>query len=213
MNDAGTNDDAHSNDETKHARGEKGLPSRYSKLSSDVPDTPRDASVASTSSRLRRPGLPSRAGAVSQETRDQLRAARQRMYAALKRRAASGVSAEEQRWLDLRSARFASGESGESGESGVGTSARPRSFFASNGGTRAATTMVSDAIVAPPVRATNDDAATSGGRARAFEASETSSEARTRFAARASGRSARDAAVVSEDSTLDTTLEEEDPYL
>ena len=218
LNDAGTNDDAHSNDETKHARGEKGLPSRDSKPSSDVPDTPRDASVASTSSRLRRPGLPSRAGAVSQETRDQLRAARQRMYAALKRRAASGVSAEEQRWLDLRSARFASGESGESGESGVGTSARPRSFFASNGGTRAATTMVSDAIVAPPVRATNDDAATSGGRARAFEASETSSEARTRFAARASsrsasGRSARDAAVVSEDSTLDTTLEEEDPYL
>ena len=93
--------------------------------------------------------------------------------------------------MDLRSARFASGESGESGESGVGTSARPRSFFASNGGTRAATTMVSDAIVAPPVRATNDDAATSGGRARAFEASETSSEARTRCAARASGRSAR----------------------
>ena len=78
--------------------------------------------------------------------------------------------------------------------------------------------MVSDAIVAPPERATNDDAATSGGRARAFEASETSSEARTRFAARASGRrasgrSARGAAVVAEASTLDTTLEEEDPYL
>ena len=128
LNDAGTNDDAF---ETKHARGEKGLPSRYSKPSSDVPDTNGDASVASTSSRLRRPGLPSRAGAVSQETRDQLRAARAHVRRAPSRRAASGVSAEEQRWLDVGSARFASGESGESG---VGTSARPRSFFASNEG-------------------------------------------------------------------------------
>ena len=56
-------------------------------------------------SRLHRPGLPRTAAHVSQETRDELRQARQRMYAALKRRSASGVSAEEQRWADFSARR------------------------------------------------------------------------------------------------------------
>jgi len=222
---AGTNDAF----ETKHARhGEKGASRRDARVpSSDVLDDLDDTRAASAasasegsrdsrgSSRLRRPGPPPRAGAVSQETRDQLRAARQRMYAALKRRAASGVSAEEQRWMDLASARS---------EAGVGTSASASSsFFASNGATRRdATEIFATETVAPPAGATNGtNASSSGGRARdAFEASEASEASSerptTRFARQraTSGSGGRnDAAVVSEDSALDTTLEEEDPYL
>jgi hypothetical protein len=160
---------------------------------------------------------------VSQETRDRLRAARQRMYAALKRRAASGVSAEEQRWVDLASARSEASEASEASHPHVGTSASASgSFFASNGATtrRDATEIFATETVAPPAGATNDDPSSSGGRARvAFEASEASEASSerptTRFARqRATSRSGGpDAAVVSEDSALDTTLEEEDPYL
>ena len=224
--------------ETKRARrGEKGASRRDARVPSsdvldDLDDT-RDASVASASdgtrdsrgsSRLRRPGPPPRAGAVSQETRDRLRAARQRMYAALKRRAASGVSAEEQRWVDLASARSEASEASEASHPHVGTSASASgSFFASNGATtrRDATEEIfATETVAPPAGATNDDPSSSGGRARvAFEASEASEASSerptTRFARqRATSRSGGpDAAVVSEDSALDTTLEEEDPYL
>ena len=116
--------------------------------------------------------------------------------------------------MDLASARS---------EAGVGTSASASSsFFASNGATRRdATEIFATEMVAPPVGATNGtDASSSGGRARdAFEASEASEASSerptTRFARqRATSRSGGpDAAVVSEDSALDTTLEEEDPYL
>jgi hypothetical protein len=227
--------------ETQRARRgllEKGASRRDARVPSsdvldDLDDT-RDASVASASdgtrdsrgsSRLRRPGPPPRAGAVSQETRDRLRAARQRMYAALKRRAASGVSAEEQRWVDLASARSEASEASEASHPHVGTSASASgSFFASNGATTrrgdATEEIFATETVAPPAGATNDDPSSSGGRARvAFEASEASEASSerptTRFARqRATSRSGGpDAAVVSEDSALDTTLEEEDPYL
>ena len=160
----------------------------------------------SASSRLRRPGLPARAGAVSQETRDALRAARQRMYAALKRRAASGVSAEEQRWADILESR-----GGTTGQTRLSSSAETRGGF------------FRDDTVVTSSRSSNDGASSS--RRDDLDAS----ASRTRLEASADDRSRSGtpsesadgfffAAADAEDSALDTTIEDvlaldQDPYL
>jgi len=59
-------------------------------------------------------GLPPGAAAVLQADRDALRAVRQRMYAALKERAAMGVCYEEQRWEAYRENRNREEETGRS---------------------------------------------------------------------------------------------------
>ena len=99
--------------------------------------------ASARSSRLRRPGLPAGASAVSQEARERLRAARRRMYAALKRRAASGASAEEQRWADVSAARGGGttddgGASSVSSASSFGFGARDASLGTSRAGSASA---------------------------------------------------------------------------
>ena len=154
----------------------------------------------SASSRLRRPGLPARAGAVSQEARDQLRAARQRMYAALKRRAASGVSAEEQRWADILESRGDSTRATTSSSSAETRGGHPRDSVATS------SRLTNDG--ASSSRFVRDDVAASASRTRALPASATRESAGGYFFAAADA----------EDSALDTTIEDvsaldQDPYL
>jgi hypothetical protein len=158
----------------------------------------------SASSRLRRPGLPARAGAVSQETRDALRAARQRMYAALKRRAASGVSAEEQRWADILESR-----GGTTGQTRLSSSAETRGGFFRDD--TVATSSRSSTDGASSSR--RDDLDASGSRTRL----EASADDRFRSATSQSAGGFF-AAADAEDSALDTTIEDvlaldQDPYL
>ena len=72
-----------------------------------------DANASSSSRIARRPGVPPGHSAALQADRERLRAARQRMYAALKARAATNVSAEEQRWAAIRAERENGDGSGE----------------------------------------------------------------------------------------------------
>jgi hypothetical protein len=158
----------------------------------------------SASSLLRRPGLPARAGAVSQETRDALRAARQRMYAALKRRAASGVSAEEQRWADILESR-----GGTTGQTRLSSSAETRGGFFRDD--TVATSSRSSTDGASSSR--RDDLDASGSRTRL----EASADDRFRSATSQSAGGFF-AAADAEDSALDTTIEDvlaldQDPYL
>ena len=74
-----------------------------------------DANASSSSRIAHRPGVPPGHSAALQADRERLRAARQRMYAALKARAATNVSAEEQRWAAIRAQREHGDGSGERG--------------------------------------------------------------------------------------------------
>ena len=70
------------------------------------------------SSSATRVGLPPGAAAVSHADRDALRAVRQRMYAALKERAALGVCYEEQRWEAYTAARGQRGDTAQGANDG-----------------------------------------------------------------------------------------------
>ena len=92
--------------DAREARRRRAVAGKANNTNEDAGGESADEGVADASSRLARgTGVPLGAAAALRADRDRLRAARQRMYAALKARAATNVSAEEQRWEAIRAER------------------------------------------------------------------------------------------------------------